>query len=87
MDRMEQYSVRRVKQLLAESWEHSRIVRQLEGLSKKKKIQRLIEQFRSKRPGDYGGRSGSRVQRQKTSHRGLNEAMSGRRNEHAFEKL
>jgi hypothetical protein len=47
----------------------------------------LIEQFRSKRPGDYGGRSGSRVQRQKTSHRGLNEAMSGQRNEHAFEKL
>ena len=44
MDRMEAYLVRRVKQLLAEGWEHPRIVQQLEALGGKKQIRRLIEQ-------------------------------------------
>jgi len=44
MDKMEIYLTRRVKKLLAEGWEHSRIVQQLEALSSKRKIQLLIEQ-------------------------------------------
>jgi hypothetical protein len=44
MDRMEQYLEKRVKTLLAENWEHWRIVQQLEALSSRKKIEQLIRQ-------------------------------------------
>jgi hypothetical protein len=43
MDSMEAYLIRRVKRLLADGWEHSRIVQQLSALDSKRKIEQLIQ--------------------------------------------
>jgi hypothetical protein len=45
MDRMEVYLEKRVKTLLADGWEHSRIVEQLSALASKKKLEQLIQTF------------------------------------------
>ena len=45
MDRAETYLVRRVRQLLADGWERSRIVQQLEAVGGRKKVEELIQKF------------------------------------------
>ena len=45
MDTMDMYLEKRVKALLAEGWEHWRIVQQLQAYSGKKKIEKLIQQL------------------------------------------
>lgn len=45
MDKLELYLERRVKTLLAEGWEHWRIVQQLEAWSGRKKVEQLIQRF------------------------------------------
>jgi hypothetical protein len=45
MDRMEQYLVRRIKELTSERWTRDKILQQLGALESRKKLEKLIDRI------------------------------------------